>query len=94
MVQLDGAGTNQTARVVIVGATNRPEELDEAVRRRFVKRIYIPLPDDASRHQLLGMLLGQVRHSMSEDRIEELVQKTSGYSGELFTRFGLLMQLL
>jgi SpoVK/Ycf46/Vps4 family AAA+-type ATPase len=94
MVQLDGAGTNQTARVVIVGATNRPEELDEAVRRRFVKRIYIPLPDDASRRQLLGMLLGQVRHSMSEDRIEELAQKTSGYSGELFTRFGLLMQLL
>jgi SpoVK/Ycf46/Vps4 family AAA+-type ATPase len=31
-------------RVVIVGATNRPEELDEAARRRFVKRIYIPLP--------------------------------------------------
>ena len=34
MVQLDGAGTDQEARVVIIGATNRPEELDEAVRRR------------------------------------------------------------
>jgi SpoVK/Ycf46/Vps4 family AAA+-type ATPase len=37
MVQLDGAGTDQAARVVIVGATNRPEELDEAVRRRYTE---------------------------------------------------------
>ena len=46
LVQLDGAGTDQTARVVVVGATNRPEELDEAARRRFVKRLYIPLPGE------------------------------------------------
>ena len=40
------------------GATNRPEEIDEAARRRFVKRIYIPLPDSAGRKQLLERLLG------------------------------------
>ena len=41
-----------------IGATNRPEEIDEAARRRFVKRIYIPLPDEAGRKQLLERLLG------------------------------------
>lgn len=40
-----------------LGATNRPEELDEAARRRFVKRIYIPLPDEAGRQQLFERLL-------------------------------------
>ena len=85
MVQLDGAGTNQTARVVIVGATNRPEELDEAVRRRFVKRIYIPLPDPESRRQLLMMLLEDVVHSLESADCEALVMKTDGYSGNLLT---------
>lgn len=32
-------------KLLIVGATNRPQELDEAARRRLVKRLYIPLPD-------------------------------------------------
>jgi len=30
---------------LIIGATNLPKELDDAVRRRFVKRLYIPLPN-------------------------------------------------
>ncbi|KAJ1437215.1 P-loop containing nucleoside triphosphate hydrolase protein [Ochromonadaceae sp. CCMP2298] len=81
MVQLDGAGTNQEARVVIVGATNRPEELDEAVRRRFVKRIYIPLPDEDSRRQLLTMLLSDIAHELQQTDTDALVDKTQGYSG-------------
>jgi hypothetical protein len=32
-------------RLLVIGATNRPQELDEAVRRRMVKRLYIPLPN-------------------------------------------------
>lgn len=82
MVQLDGAGTDQGARVVIVGATNRPEELDEAVRRRFIKRIYIPLPDAASRESLLRMLLRDVRHHLSEEDCMDLVARTEGFSGK------------
>ncbi|RYH12580.1 ATP-binding protein [archaeon] len=81
MVQLDGASTDLSARVVIIGATNRPEELDEAVRRRFVKRIYIPLPDDESRRDLLNTLLKGVEHSLTHQDVEQIVGSTDGYSG-------------
>lgn len=83
MVQLDGVGSSgkAEARVVIVGATNRPEELDEAVRRRFVKRIYIPLPDADSRRQLFVTLLRASVHSLRDADLAELVDKTDGFSG-------------
>lgn len=45
LVQLDGATTDSEERLLVIGATNRPQELDEAARRRFVKRLYIPLPE-------------------------------------------------
>lgn len=46
MIQLEGANTTSDQdRLLIVGATNRPQELDDAVRRRFTKRLYIPLPE-------------------------------------------------
>jgi SpoVK/Ycf46/Vps4 family AAA+-type ATPase len=35
----DGATTSQDDRLLVVGATNRPQELDEAARRRLVKRL-------------------------------------------------------
>lgn len=44
LVQLDGATTDNDERLLVIGATNRPQELDEAARRRFTKRLYIPLP--------------------------------------------------
>ena len=37
---MDGASTGGQERVLGVGATNRPRELDEAARRRLVKRLY------------------------------------------------------
>lgn len=81
LVQLDGAGTNLSARVVIVGATNRPEELDEAARRRFVKRIYIPLPDNDGRRQLMYTLLSGSHHDLRDTDIDQLVQRSLGFSG-------------
>lgn len=81
LVQLDGAGTNADAQVVVIGATNRPEELDEAARRRFVKRLYIPLPDDSSRQDLLHRLIRNSRHSLCEGDMQMLVNHTAGFSG-------------
>ena len=75
LVQLDGAGTNQDAQVVIVGATNRPAELDEAARRRFVKRIYIPLPDWSGRRQLFQTLLRGASHCLTLPMMSSLRQE-------------------
>ena len=83
LVQLDGAGTDCQARVVVLGATNRPDELDEAVRRRFAKRIYIPLPDELSRRQLLKSLLStaSIKHCIKMEDLDSLVKLTDEYSG-------------
>jgi len=59
MTQLDGATTNGEDRLLIMGATNLPWELDEAVLRRLVKRIYIPLPDEEARSGLINTLFAR-----------------------------------
>lgn len=60
LVQFDGVKSSPDSRVFVMGATNRPEQLDEAVRRRLVKRIYIPLPCfDARLEMVCSMLEGQ-----------------------------------
>lgn len=68
-------------RVLVVGATNRPQELDEAARRRFVKRLYIPLPELEARRQLLTLLLNKNSHQVSPEQLEEVVVRTKGFSG-------------
>ncbi|XP_071507939.1 fidgetin-like protein 1 [Diadema antillarum] len=81
LVQLDGATTSSDERLLIVGATNRPQEIDEAARRRLVKRLYIPLPDSPARRQIVCSLLSQQSHSLSEDELEDVCRRTDGYSG-------------
>ncbi|XP_055858490.1 fidgetin-like protein 1 isoform X4 [Episyrphus balteatus] len=81
LVQLDGANTSDDERILIVGATNRPQELDEAARRRLVRRLYIPLPESTARIQILTNLLKTVRNSITEEEILEVGNLTGGYSG-------------
>jgi len=59
LVQLDGANTfaGEEGRILIIGATNRPDDLDEAVRRRLGKRLYIPLPNYAGRKQFIDRVV-------------------------------------
>lgn len=66
--------------VMVLAATNRPQDLDEAFRRRLEKRIYIPLPNEKGRKQLFEINLKGIK--MSEDvKLDALVKKTKGYSG-------------
>ena len=83
LVQLDGCGSGSaTEQLLVVGATNRPQEIDEAARRRFTKRLYIPLPDAPGRKQLIHNLLSkQDDHSLSDADVDQLVDATAGYSG-------------
>ncbi|EGZ28816.1 hypothetical protein PHYSODRAFT_353598 [Phytophthora sojae] len=53
MVQLDGMSSTQNESILIIGATNCPHTIDEAIRRRFVKRMYIPLLATEARAQFI-----------------------------------------
>ena len=60
LVQMQGVGTSGEARVLVLGATNLPYALDQAIRRRFDKRIYIPLPEAPARAHMFkaSMVVG------------------------------------
>ena len=86
LVQLDGAGTNIEDRILIIGATNRPQEIDDAFVRRLSKRLYIPLPNKVSRKQLIMRVLEKERKSnnkydITEEDINDIINRTKGYSG-------------
>jgi len=85
MVQMEGlSGGGEAKNVLILGATNRPYELDEAVLRRFPKRLFIPLPDTPSREKLFLSLVGQ-EFSLSPADIRQLAKATDGYSNSDIT---------
>ena len=58
--------------------STRPQEIDEAARRRLVKRLYIPLPDQAARKQLILHLNKQLAFSLTEEQLELLCEQTEG----------------
>jgi SpoVK/Ycf46/Vps4 family AAA+-type ATPase len=69
-------------RVLVLAATNLPWAIDEAARRRFVRRQYIPLPEPETRKVQIMTLLKQQQHTLSEEDIDTLVGLTEG---ELFS---------
>lgn len=81
LVQFDGVSTGAEDRLLIVGATNRPQELDEAARRRFTKRLYIPLPDEPARKQIIENLMKKQKNNLTSDCIEYVAMKANGFSG-------------
>ena len=81
LVHLDGLGGG--GRVLFMGATNRPWDLDDAFLRRVPRRVLIPLPDGAARRAFLDALLdGEdgARTSLDASRREKVVAATEGYS--------------
>ena len=66
--------------VMVLGATNLPWDLDDALRRRFEKRIYISLPNKVGRKQMFNINFKGIKLDKSIN-IDELVEKTKGYSG-------------
>ncbi|PIA49830.1 hypothetical protein AQUCO_01300520v1 [Aquilegia coerulea] len=78
LVQFDGVTSNSDDLVIVIGATNKPQELDDAVLRRLVKRIYVPLPDENVRRLLLKNKLKGQAFSLPGRDIERLVKETDG----------------
>jgi katanin p60 ATPase-containing subunit A1 len=70
--------------VMVLGATNHPWDLDDAMRRRLEKRIYIPLPDVETREQLLKINLRDV-HLDTDVDLNKIAENLDGYSGSDIT---------
>ncbi len=82
LVQMDGVGSkDKGTQVLVLGATNVPWELDAAIRRRFEKRVYIPLPEAEARASMVQLHLGDTPHNLTERDFTKLGQITEGASG-------------
>ncbi|KAK6890643.1 Protein SAP1 [Candida tropicalis] len=73
------------SRVLVLGATNMPWSIDEAARRRFSKKLYIPLPEDETRSNQIKKLLKFQNSNLSDEEINELTKQTDGFSGSDIT---------
>lgn len=86
LVQFDGVLTKEAAksRVLVIGATNLPQQLDDAVLRRFGKRIMVPLPDADTRKSLITALLERSKahqpYQIGSSDLKQIVKQSEGYS--------------
>ncbi|KAL6443515.1 hypothetical protein ACFW04_001587 [Cataglyphis niger] len=83
LVQMDGISSNSedpSKVVMVLAATNFPWDIDEALRRRLEKRIYIPLPNHEGREALLRINLREVKVDSSVN-LADIAKKLEGYSG-------------
>ena len=67
--------------ILVLGATNTPWDLDPAIRRRFEKRIYIPLPDKEARAAMFRIHVGDTPNDMDDDAHNWLAENSEGLSG-------------
>jgi transitional endoplasmic reticulum ATPase len=84
LAELDGV--EQLSRVIVIGATNRIDLVDPSITRegRFGKHILVPLPDAASRREILRIHLRGIpfeREAELEKILDALTERTEGFSG-------------
>ena len=63
--------------IVVIAATNRPDDLDPAVLRRFDVWVEVPLPDTEERYMLLSHMLEDIEHSVTPAELKVIAEKTS-----------------
>ena len=96
LVQMNGVGHDDTG-VLVLGATNIPWQLDNAIKRRsvqtptivvpiqiihrFEKRIYIPLPGPDARRRMFEIHIGDTPNLLTPKDFRKLAERTEGYSG-------------
>ncbi|XP_025198750.1 katanin p60 ATPase-containing subunit A1-like isoform X1 [Melanaphis sacchari] len=84
LIHMDGLNSSSdeenTPSIMVLAATNHPWDIDDAFRRRFEKRIYLPLPNDESRITLLKLCLEGVNLDDSFD-YRFVANKLRGYTG-------------
>lgn len=81
LIEMEGFDSGNE-QILLIGATNRPQELDEAARRRLTKRLYIPLPSSEARAWIIHNLLEKdALFKLSKEDTDTICKLTEGYSG-------------
>ena len=80
LIQFDGLGSNTNAKLLVIAATNRPMDLDEALLRRLPKRVYCGPLDEDGRFEFIKKVINRVETNLSDDDIREIAKKTNDYS--------------
>ncbi|KAK0210669.1 hypothetical protein DFS33DRAFT_1378651 [Desarmillaria ectypa] len=80
MQEMDGLKTLKDSNVIVIGATNRPFDLDDAVLRRLPRRLLVDLPGEKEREEILKILL---RHETLDPDVDikDLAKQTESFSG-------------
>ncbi|EJS41363.1 yta6p [Saccharomyces arboricola H-6] len=83
--QSEGQNNVLDSRVLVLGATNLPWAIDDAARRRFSRRLYIPLPDYETRLYHLKRLMAKQKNNLEDLDYELITKMTDGFSGSDLT---------
>lgn len=100
LTEMDGFVSDKTRPVFVLAATNYTVErgsaksLDEALLRRFDRRIYIDLPDKEERLQFINKRISKIKnHSLTPEQIENIAMRSTGASlAELESVFALALR--
>lgn len=79
MTHWDGLLSGPNEQILVLAATNRPFDLDEAIIRRFERRIMVGLPSSENREMILKTLMSKEKHENLD--FKELATMTEGFSG-------------
>ncbi|MBN1800474.1 MAG: AAA family ATPase [Candidatus Lokiarchaeota archaeon] len=79
--EIQGLKTSDKKRLLVLGATNRPWDIDDAMLSRFQKKVYVPLPDLAARSAIFMIETKGVEMDLDDDDFIELGVRSEGYSG-------------
>ena len=86
LVQLDGLETEREGNILFLASTNLPWAIDQAIMRRFSKKILVDLPDEEERLTIImSCFLTSVTSPPSTERLREIARDTAGYSGSDLT---------
>jgi len=80
LIQFDGVGSSEETRVLIIGATNRPFDLDPAVIRRLPKRVYVGPFNEEDKKGFIKKIITQNKCNITDDEFLKIAKMCKNYS--------------
>ena len=79
--EIQGLKTTHDKTLLVLGATNRPWDIDNAMLSRFEKKVYVPLPDLPARAAIFKIHTAGIESALDDEDYIELGARSEGYSG-------------